>query len=541
MNQQSGELAHGGRIGPYRALSRLGEGGMGVVYRGTDPAGRDVAVKVLRPEIAADPTARRRLAREVDMMRRVLSPHVADVVDGDAAADPPYVVTRFVPGPSLDRTVAQEGPLTGAALRRVALGLAKALTAVHEAGVVHRDLKPGNVLMVGGAQGEPVVIDFGIAHAVDATRLTRTGTLTGTPGYLAPEVIDEEPATSASDVHAWAATVAFAATGVPPFGQGSLEVVLFNILNGRARLDGVPEPLLPLLGAALRRDPAARPTAAELVDALTVLDLGPEISHPRPEPRDTVTAFAPMTFPGPPGGGPALLVRGEEAPGGLPAHLQGGAPPPAVGQGTARPTRVVPRRRLAVGAAWSRLLAVLAVVLVVAVAIMMPVVGIVVAAAGAFGLRLWDSAALRASSGAAGEAGGRASPVAGDVVRAALRTALTLPYAAAFTVAVTLALASLVAVGVPTATLGACAWGVGAGAAALWTGPGVRAPRRQLERLFGVIAPEPRRIAVVGAALGVVAFVAVIGAVSLTPSFAPMYGLQNSVVSALDRFQSALP
>src|SRR5580693_9969405 len=214
--------AHSGeeRLGPYRLREQLGEGGMGVVYLACDPGGRPVAVKVLRQGIPAEATARRRLAREVDTMRRVHSPYVAEVIDADVEGSQPYIVTRYVAGRTLDEVVAAEGPLTGPALASLARGLAAALVAVHTAGVVHRDLKPGNVMLVGH---DPVVIDFGIAHAADSTRLTLTGMFMGTPGYLAPEVIEGRPSGPAADVHSWGATLAYAATGKPPFGPGAFE------------------------------------------------------------------------------------------------------------------------------------------------------------------------------------------------------------------------------------------------------------------------------------------------------------------------------
>ena len=226
-----------GRLGPYRLLDRIGEGGMGVVYLGRDPEQRSVAVKVLRPAVAGDPNARRRLAREVETMRRVRSPYVAEVLDTDVTSETPYIVTRYVPGRTLDEVVTQEGPLSGSRLIRLAAGLADALAAIHAAGVVHRDLKPGNVMMM---NGDPVVIDFGIAQALDSTRLTMTGMFMGTPGYLSPEVIEGQNSTSFSDVHAWGATVAFAATGRPPFGSGSYETIFYRIVNGKPDLSGVP-------------------------------------------------------------------------------------------------------------------------------------------------------------------------------------------------------------------------------------------------------------------------------------------------------------
>ena len=227
-------------LGPYRLLKRLGEGGMGVVYLAVDPEQRQVAVKALRPAIASDPNARRRLAREVETMRRVRSPFVAEVLDADVTSDPPYIVTRYVSGQTLEEVVGRSGQLTGTELARLASGLALALAAVHAAGVVHRDLKPGNVMLAGG---EPVVIDFGIAQVPDSTRLTQTGMFMGTPGYLAPEVIEGKPSGPASDVHSWGATVAFAATGRPPFGTGAFETIFYRIINSQPDLGGFPAPL----------------------------------------------------------------------------------------------------------------------------------------------------------------------------------------------------------------------------------------------------------------------------------------------------------
>ena len=264
-------------LGGYRLLDRIGEGGMGVVFLARDRGHRTVALKVLRSGVAGDPTARRRLAREVETMQRVRSPNVAEVIDADLDGDMPYIVTRFVPGRTLDDVVAQDGPLCGQALASLASGLADALLAVHAAGVVHRDVKPGNVMLF---QGTPVVIDFGIAQGPDATRLTMTGMFMGTPGYLAPEVIEGKPSTEASDVHAWGATVAFAATGRPPFGSGPYEGIFYRIVNGQADLAGAPAALLPLLAACLARDPAHRPPAVQLRAQAAVLDPGTLVQYP---------------------------------------------------------------------------------------------------------------------------------------------------------------------------------------------------------------------------------------------------------------------
>ena len=257
------------RLGPYRVIRRLGQGGMGVVYLAQDDDGQSVAVKALHPGMAQDENARRRLGREVDTMHRVRSPYVAEVLGADLDGDPPYIVTRYVPGLTLDAVIAAGGPLTGAALGRIAYGLAQALAAVHAAGVVHRDLKPGNVMI---ADGEPVVIDFGIAQLVETTRLTLTGMFMGTPGYLAPEVIEGKDSGPGSDVHSWGATVAFAATGRPPFGTGAFEAIFFRIMHSQPDLDTLPVTLRTMVLRALSRDPSLRPSAAELVQWVAGLD-----------------------------------------------------------------------------------------------------------------------------------------------------------------------------------------------------------------------------------------------------------------------------
>ncbi|MFI7443657.1 serine/threonine-protein kinase [Nonomuraea indica] len=251
------------RLGPYRLLRRLGEGGMGVVHLAVDPQGRQVAVKVLRSEVAGDEVARRRLSREVETMRRVRGRYIAEVLDADVTGHRPYIVTRYVAGRALDEIVKDEGPLELPALVRIAHGVASALAAVHAGGVIHRDLKPGNVLVV---DGDPILIDFGIAQAVDATRLTQTGMFIGTPGFLAPEIIEGQEAGPEVDVHAWAGTLLYAATGQPPFGKGTLEMIFYNITAGKAEIGAAPAPLQPLLKAAFQRNPAKRPKAAELAE-----------------------------------------------------------------------------------------------------------------------------------------------------------------------------------------------------------------------------------------------------------------------------------
>jgi hypothetical protein len=267
-----------GKIGPYRIVDKIGEGGMGVVYLAVDSSlngateRRQVALKVLGPTVAGDPSARARLAREVETTRRVRSPYVAEILDADVTGPSPYIVTQFVRGRTLESAVKHAGPLRGPSLQRFAYGLAEALAAIHAAGVVHRDLKPGNV-MISDDDGGPVVIDFGIANTTDGTKLTQTGIVMGTPGYLAPEVIEGTPSSPASDIHSWGATVAFAATGRQPFGTGTFQTIFFRVLNGHAELDGVPGALMPLLTAALTRSPRNRPTARWLAAQCTILNL----------------------------------------------------------------------------------------------------------------------------------------------------------------------------------------------------------------------------------------------------------------------------
>lgn len=267
------------QLGPYRLRGRIGEGGMGVVHLGLDPAGRAVAVKVLRAHVAHDPDARARLAREVSSLRRVRHPLVAEVLDADVDGMRPYVVTRFVPGPGLDTVVRDRGPLGAEQLLRLGRGLSSALRAIHAVGVVHRDLKPANVLML---DGDPVVIDFGIAHVADDVRLTSVGLVMGTPGYLSPEVIDGEPVTQATDWWGWAATIAYAASGRPPFGRGPVDVIIDRVRRSESDLDGVDVRLRPLLHAALNVDPARRPVDAQVLDALDRYAAGAHATVPVP-------------------------------------------------------------------------------------------------------------------------------------------------------------------------------------------------------------------------------------------------------------------
>ncbi len=256
-------------IGPYRPLERIGAGGFGTVYLARGDDGRMLAVKVLDARLwEVDGAAlKRRVEREVETMHRVRSRYVAEVVDHDLDADPPYLVTQYVAGLSLDAVVARNGALRAERILRLARGLAQALADIHAAGCVHRDLKPRNVMM---QAGDPVVIDFGVAHDVEATRLTRDGA-TGTPGYMAPELLTGGDAGPPVDVFGWAATVGYAATGRHVFPGDNEQARHWRVMNGQPDLHDVPEALVPLLREALAVDPADRPDSAALLDRLAAL------------------------------------------------------------------------------------------------------------------------------------------------------------------------------------------------------------------------------------------------------------------------------
>src|SRR5215212_5691922 len=252
-------------VGEYTLLARLGEGGMGVVHLARKGDGPRVALKVLRPHLVGDDEARRRLAREVSSLERIRSRWIAEIVDSDPWAPTPYVATRYVPGLSLHDHVPQEGPITGRDLHWFARCLAEGVASVHAVGVLHRDVKPSNVLLEGRT---PILIDFGLARVADDPKLTHTGWLLGTPGYLAPEILHGDDATTASDVHSWAATVAFAGTGHPPFGRGPSMAIMDRVRRGEHDLAGLPADVRVLVARSLDPDPARRPGVPELVALL---------------------------------------------------------------------------------------------------------------------------------------------------------------------------------------------------------------------------------------------------------------------------------
>ena len=555
------------RLGPYRLIRRLGEGGMGVVYLATDSAGHQLAIKALHPGMAREDNARRRMAREVDTMRRVHSRYVAEVVDADLDCDPPYIVTRYVPGLTLEEVVSAGGPVTGAALSRLGYGLAQALSAVHAAGVVHRDLKPGNVMI---SDGEPVVIDFGIAQLPENTRLTMTGMFMGTPGYLAPEVIEGRESSSSADVHSWGATMAYAATGKPPYGTGPFETIFYRIMHGSPDLDMVPAPLRPVLLAALSRDPSRRPPADELGRRVAAID--PSLLVPGPPPvvgrlngdrtlADAGPAVAlgalPQTtrdkdWPGPiattpmgpqgtsdvrdmlppvayapPGNGAAW--PGRHAPGGGLA-VRGPAPaPPGMPAGQPAAPDARPGRTIGPISPWS-LLVIGTVVMAASIAVMAPIIGTGIALAVLVALRAVSVTTRHVTRRRAAE-GGRTTtgllavafyPIA--LVRALLGLILTAPVALlAFCVAVVITIIAVPVHPLPQAV----AFGAGALVAMVGVGPGSFNSRKALASIYTTAVRNTALLVIAYAGLLAVALWLALNAWNQAPAaaFWPATGL----------------
>jgi serine/threonine protein kinase len=248
-------------VGTFRLHRRLGAGGMGVVYLGSDRRGQRVALKVIRPDLAEDKEFRSRFAREVSAARRIRGGCTARLVAADLEAERPWFATQYVPGPSLHDKVNESGPLPASQVASIGAALAEGLVAVHEAGVVHRDLKPSNILL---SPKGPRIIDFGIAWATGASTLTHVGTAVGSPGFLAPEQVRGALVTPATDVFALGATLAYAATADSPFGQGSSEVMLYRVVHEEPLLESVHAALAPLIHACLVKAPEERPSPLQL-------------------------------------------------------------------------------------------------------------------------------------------------------------------------------------------------------------------------------------------------------------------------------------
>ncbi|MEU1207489.1 serine/threonine-protein kinase [Nocardia sp. NPDC005825] len=253
-----------GRIGPFVLHGRLGAGGMGVVYQGFGPDGTVVAIKVPKPELAHDREFRARFRHEVAAARRVHGDFVAEVVNADVDAPRPWMASAFVGGEPLQDVVARRGPLTGSALDEFTSGLAQAIASVHRAGVVHRDLKPGNILLT---LDGPKIIDFGLAFTPDSTRITAPGVVIGTIAWMAPEQFGAGDAGPPVDIFAWGTCVAFAATGRIPFNGENVSSVMVRIVRGTPDLDGLSGKYQRMLAVSLSKDPELRPTAEDLVTA----------------------------------------------------------------------------------------------------------------------------------------------------------------------------------------------------------------------------------------------------------------------------------
>ncbi|MDT0341814.1 serine/threonine-protein kinase [Streptomyces litchfieldiae] len=381
------------RIGPYRLIGRLGEGGMGVVYLARSDRGRMVAVKTIIGELAREPDFRRRFDREITAARRVGGQWTAPVFDADPEAEPPWVATRYIPGFSLFELVNRYGPLPERSLLLLAGGMAQALKAIHEAGVLHRDLKPSNVLVTFDG---PRVIDFGIARALDPAPgegITRTGTTIGSPGFMSPEQVRGERLTPASDVFGLGSLLAYAATGRTPFGavDSAPHLLTYRIVEEPPDLDGVPEKLRTLISGCLAKDPARRTPVAELLNHPApgdagVGDGGPwlpaaiverlgrvaatllESENPRTlvgEPETVRMEEPPIPAPAPAPAPYAPPAPAAPAPAPAPASFgppaYGGSPPHAP-----QPAPAAPRRGLFLGLAGVAVAAVLGIVAVVA-------------------------------------------------------------------------------------------------------------------------------------------------------------------------------
>jgi WD40 repeat protein len=315
------------QIGPYRLVGRLGAGGMGKVFLGRSAGGHLVAVKVIREELAGDPDFRARFRREVAGARMVSGLFTAPVVDADLDGPVPWLVTVYVDGPSLADAVAGHGPLPAESVLALAAALAEGLGAIHAVGVVHRDLKPSNVLL---AVDGPRIIDFGIARATEATALTHTGLVMGSPGFMSPEQAEGREVGPPSDVFSLGALLTFAATGDGPFGGGSTAALIYRVVYGAPDLEKVPDQIRSVVDRCLAKDPEQRPAPSALLAELGGADLAADWL-PAPITREFPAAPAQTTD------GSATVTSS-----GLGQRLDPAFSTPAV---TAEPTSPAPRRR----------------------------------------------------------------------------------------------------------------------------------------------------------------------------------------------------
>ncbi|MGA5068288.1 serine/threonine protein kinase [Streptomyces exfoliatus] len=250
------------QVGPYRIVGRLGSGGMGTVHAGLDRTGLRVAVKIVHPAQAEDSEFRARFRREIQLSARVQGPCLIPLLAADPDADTPWLATAYTPGFTLDQHLTVYGPLSGGALHAFASGTAQALAGIHAAGIVHRDVKPQNVILTPAG---PRMLDFGIAHAADGTSVTRTGVMTGTPGWISPEHYRTGTAGPEGDMFSWGALVAYAATGRLPFGTGAPDAVAYRVMSEEPDLHGLPDELHELVERAVAKEPSDRPVASDAV------------------------------------------------------------------------------------------------------------------------------------------------------------------------------------------------------------------------------------------------------------------------------------